>query len=176
MEVYVNAATATFSPLAMVSAHGYGLASTVVTGQRHYTAVVDERLYWVGSNPNGVFAYNGQTYREGVEPLHRQDPGRAAVLLRRRSIGWQGQRAVVIGLDLPTPPTQRALLFFPRWNDWFEWSSTVFIPQTSPRLESVCLGVGSNQHKLYALAQTSDNYQDAGTDFTDTIQFRLPKR
>jgi hypothetical protein len=62
----------------------------------------------------------------------------------------------------------------PRWNDWFEWSSTVFIPQASPRLQSVCLGVGSNQHKLYAISESSDNWQDAGGDFTRTLQFQIP--
>lgn len=174
MEIYDHVGGATGSPLAYTgAAFDYGLASTVVTGQRHYTAVVDGKLYWVGSNPSGVFCFNGQTV-EKVSSLAVDK-----ILAERQyyfvsNLGWQGQRVVSIGLDTPDASTQRALWFMPRWNDWFEFSSTVWIPQASPRLQSVCLGVGSNQHKLYAISESSDNWQDAGGNFTRTLQFQLP--
>lgn len=174
-EVLRNAGNATGSPLETVSsmAQDYGLASTVVTGQRHYTTTIDGKLYWVGSNPFGVFAYNGSTVEKvSTIAIDKILSERQYYFVSR--IGFSGQRALVIGLDLPSAATQRSLLFFPRWNDWFEWSSTVFIPQTSLRLEGVCLGVGSNQHKLYAISENTDNYQDAGTDFTMTHQFDIP--
>lgn len=175
MEVYDNAGTATFSPLVLSSAHQYGLASTVVTGQRHYSAVLDGRLYWVGANPGGVFAFDGKVV-EKVSSIAIDKILSERQFYAVSVIGWQGQRAIAISIDTVDAATQRAFLFFPRWNDWFEWHSTVFIPQACQRLENVCLGVGNNQHKLYAIAQTSDNYQDAGTDYTWTQQFKIPRR
>jgi hypothetical protein len=176
MEVFRNAGNPTGSPLEAVPqlAKDIGLPSTIVTGQRHYYTTVENKLYWRG-NPAGVYAYNGETV-EKVSNLAIDK-----ILSERQHyfvgrISFQGQRAVAIGLDLPDAATQRALLFFPAWNEWFEFSSTVFIPQTSPRLEDVCLGVGSNQHKLYAVSQSSDNWQDAGTNYPFTHQFVMPKK
>jgi hypothetical protein len=134
---------------------------------------VDGRLYWVGANPSGVFAFDGGKV-EKVSSLAIDKILSERQYYAVSVIGWQGQRALSICLDTPDAATQRALVFLPRWNDWFEWSSTVFIPQASSRLQSVCLGVGSNQHKLYAISETSDNWQDAGGNYTRTIQFELP--
>lgn len=177
MEVFRNAGNPIGSPLEAMPelAKDYGLASTIVTGMRHYYATLEGRIYWRGSNPTGVFAYNGQA----VEKV--STPAIDKILAERQhyfvsTIGFQGKRAIVIGLDLPEATTQRALLFFPAWNEWFEWSSTVFIAQTSPRLEDVCLGVGANQHKLYAISTATGNWQDAGSDYTWTHQFKMPKK
>ena len=175
-EVFRNAGNATGSPLEAVQgmSQEYGLADPSVTGMRHYYAVMDGRLYWRGTNPLGVFTYNGQT----VEKVSTVAIDKILAERQHYFVGeitFQGQKAIVIGLDLPSATTQRSLLFFPQWNDWFEWTSTVFIPQTSPRLTNVCLGVDQSQHKLYAISEASDNWQDAGTNFTLTHQFELPK-
>lgn len=175
MEILVPSQNPTGLALSFAGSHDYGLASTIVTGQRHYTATVDGRLYWVGSNPGGVFAYNGQTV-EKVSSLAIDKILAERQFYHVSVIGFQGQRAISIGLDTVDAATQRALLFFPRWNDWFEWNSTVFIPQASQRLETVCLGVGANQHKLYAISTAADNWRDSGTDYTETHQFRIPKQ
>jgi hypothetical protein len=177
MEIFRNVGNPTGSPLEgqPMLAQRYGLPSTIVTGMRHYYAELGGRIYWRGSNPSGVYAYDGQR----VEKI--SSPAIDKILAERQHyhvgvIGFQGKRALALCLDTPDAATQRALLFFPEWNDWFEWSSTVFIAQASPRLEDVCLGVGSNQHKLYAIATTSDNWQDAGGNFTWTHQFKMPKK
>jgi hypothetical protein len=177
MEIYLNAGNASGSVLAAVPqmAQDYGLASTSVVGMRHYAAVLDNRLYWVGDHPKGVFAYDGQKV-EKVSSIAIDK-----ILAERQHyhvgvLGFQGKHSISICLDTPSATTQRALLFFPAWNDWFEWSSTVFIPQTSTRLQDVCLGVGANQHKLYAIATAADTFQDDGGNYTWTHQFQLPKK
>lgn len=177
MEVFQDVGNPTGSPLEAITdkAQNIGLPSAIVTGQRHYYTRLGDFMYWRGSNPLGVYAYNGET----VEKV--STPAIDKILAERQhyyvsSIAIQGQRAVVIGLDLPNATTQRSLLFFPDWKDWFEWNSTVFIPQTSPRLMDVCLGVGSNQHKLYQVSSTSDNWQDAGSNYTWTHQIKIPKQ
>lgn len=174
MEIYQYENIPFGSPLILSTALHYGMDSTIVTGMRHYTARAGERLYWRGSNPMGVFAFDGGK----VEKVSTVAIDK--ILAERQhyfvgNLNFQGQQAVAIGLDLPSATTQRSLLFFPEWNDWFEWSSTVFIPQSCERLQDVCLGVGTNQHKLYALSIASDNWQDAGTNYAFTHQAKLPK-
>lgn len=176
MEVFRDVGNATGSPLEALPtlAADYGLESTVVTGQRHYTAELDGRLYWVGNHPKGVYAFNGQR----VEKVSSLAVDKILTERQYYHVGitaFQGQHAISILLDLPSASTQRALLFFPQWNDWFEWHSTVFIPQACSRVGDVFLGVGSNQHKLYTMSTTSDNWQDAGTNYTWQVQFRLPQ-
>jgi hypothetical protein len=176
-EVYRNAGTSFGSPLEAVQDlfQNYGLPSTNVIGMRHYCATIASRLYWRGANPHGVFAYNGQT----VEKVSNLAVDK--ILAERQHyfvgrIGFAGQVALVIGLSLVTDANQVALLFFPAWKDWFVWESTVFIPQTSSRNETLCLGLQPNQHKLYLMATSTEIFQDAGTNYTWTHQFKLPKR
>lgn len=177
MEVFRDVGNPTGSALEAQTdlAQRVGLPSTVVTGQRHYYTRVGQHMFWRGSNPIGVFAWDGQKVEKVSTPTIDK------ILAERQhyfvsSMDISGQTAVVIGLDLPSATTQRALLFFPEWKDWFEWNSTVFIPQSSQRMMDVCLGVGTNQHKLYQISSTSDNWQDAGTNYAFTHQFKIPKQ
>ena len=62
-------------------------------------------------------------------------------------------------------------MFFPAWKEWFEWTSTVYTPVNNGEW---FLGVGSNQHKLNRISRATSNWQDAGTNFTWTHQFKLP--
>lgn len=174
MEVYRNAGNRAGSPLVAVPglAQDYGLPSTIVTGMRHYYTVVDGFLYWRGT-PTGVYAYNGQT----VEKVSNQAVDKILAERQHYFVGRttvKGQRAIVIGLDTPSAVPQRGLLFFPKWRDWFEWSSSTFIPSSSPRLDDVFIGVSSSPHRLFALSNSSNNWRDAGIDFTMTTQFKLP--
>lgn len=176
MEVYRNAGTPFGSPLEFVPSltQEYGLERVDVVGMRHYYAIVGGKLYWKGANPHGVFAYNGQTV-EKVSSLAVDK-----ILAERQHyfigpLGFSGQVALVIGLDLVTAATQRSLLFFPAWKDWFLWTSTVFIPQANPRDDNLFLGVSSNQHRLYSLHTSSNVFTDAGTNYEWLHQFKLPK-
>lgn len=177
MEVFRNAGNPFGSPLESVPhlSQNYGLADTNVAGMRHYYAELGGRIYWRGTNPHGVFAYNG----ENVEKI--STPAIDKILAERQHyfvgrIGFSGQTAIVIGLDLVTATTQRALLFFPSWKDWFIWESTTFIPQTNGIYENLCLGTSGNQHRLYAIATSTSTFQDDGANYTWTHQFKLPKR
>lgn len=175
MEVFRDNGNATGSPLIAATDRfqRVGLASTIITGMRSYYTVIDNNMFWVSSNPKGLYVFNGDRV-EKVSSI-----GIDKILAEQQHYyvshtTFQGQRAVVIGLSLPTATTQRALLFFPDWKDWFEWTSTVFTPITSQRLTNVFLGVDQNMHKLYNISQSSDTYQDAGGNFTMSCQFKLP--
>ena len=152
-----------------------GLPSPSVVGMRHYYAVVGNLMFWRGSNPLGFYAWDGQKVEKvSTAAIDKILAERQVYFVSPMDI--KGTKAVVVGLDLTTAATQRALVFIPEWKEWFEWQSTVFVPQTSPRLLDVCLGVGSSQHKLYQLSSTTDNWQDSGTNYTVTHQFRVPKQ
>ena len=86
---------------------------------------------------------------------------------------FSGKEAVAFALDATTAATQRSLLFFPAWKDWFEWSSTIFTPVNNGEW---FLGTGTNQHLLRRISRATSNWQDAGTDYTWTHQFKLPAK
>lgn len=175
MEVFRNAGNAVGSPLESVQSmfQPYGLAKVTVVGMRHYYAQLGQRIYWKGQNPAGVFAFDGNSVEKVSTPAIDNILNEAQHYYVS-AIGFGGKKAISIGLDLPAATTQRALLFFPDWNDWFEWSSAVFIPQASSRIEDLFLGVGANQHKLYQMTTSTKNYRDDGADYTMTHQFKLP--
>jgi hypothetical protein len=175
MEVFRNAGNAAGSPLESVKplSKNYGLPTPNTIGKRHYYAVLGDWLYWRGSNPTGVFAYNGMTVEKVSTPAVDKIIGQVDVYFVG-VITFSGKAAVVFGLNLVTDATQRALLFFPSWKDWILWESSVFIPQTSPRNTEVLLGGPGNTSKLFNLSISAENYRDAGTDYTMTLQFKLP--
>jgi hypothetical protein len=81
-----------------------------------------------------------------------------------------GHSAVAICFTASGAASQQWLMFFPDWKEWFEWSSSVFAPVNN----SECfLGIGSNQNRLY-LFSSSDNWQDNGTSYQWSTQFRIP--
>lgn len=177
MEVFVNAGNMTGSPLRTVpELQGrVGLNNQATTGQTHYYALCNERLYFFGhrstSTGNGVFAWDGQRLEKvSTSAVDRILTG-ATEVYSINTVSFWGNEAIALGLDLPTATTQRWLMFYPEWKHWSEWTSTVFCPVNSTQLH---LGVGSNQHRLYTFAG-SNVFQDAGTNYAFTHQFQLPK-
>lgn len=173
MEVYKNAGTASGSPLEAVAEFDYGLAAPIAD-QRHYSAVLDGWLYWVGQNPTGVFAFNSQTVEKVSTPaIDKIFAGRPIYFVG--ALSFQGKRAIAIGLTTTQQSPSRTLLFFPEWEDWFDWTSTVFTPQSSPRRMDVCLGMsGASANKLFQIATSTEVWRDDGTDYTMTHQFKMP--
>lgn len=178
VEVFRNAGNATGSPLVRVPElhQRIGLRPPDRFGG-HYYAIIGQRLFFVGRTGGGyitannaVFAYDGARYEKvstpAIEKILASDAGTSV-----NKIAFAGKPALAIAVDAVGATTQRWLMFFPDDNEWFEWNSTVFKPVNSGRW---FLGVGSNQHKLYEIQSATDNWQDAGTDYTMTHQFKLP--
>ena len=191
MEVFAPTSNPTGSPLESIShltqndvgmdscIGGAGASPSLIAGTRHYYTTVGDRIYWRG-NPVGVYSWDGQR----VEKV--STPGIDAILQERQfyyvsRLNVLGNLVVSIGLDLPNAATQRALIFSPEWKDWFEWSSTVFIPQAGERDGTAVFGVGANSHTRYRFGWLTNNqglgntWNDNGTDYTATIQFRMPR-
>ena len=179
MEVFQNAGNPSGSPLSSVPSlfKEYGMFTLLnVSGKTHYYQVLGEHLYFVGRGGDteyeaAVFAYNGQTVEKVSTPFIDSILA-TTTHYSVNVVGYSGYNAIAISLDLTTATTQRWLMFFPEWNEWFEWNSTVFTPVNNG---TYFLGVGSSQHKVYYVGgAAADNWQDAGSNFTVTHQFMIP--
>lgn len=176
MEVFRNAGYATGSPLETVQqlAQRVGMHARRTAGMTHYTAMSGNRLYFYGNRSgylgSGVFAWDGSQMAKVSSTAIDKILASATEVYSVNAYNFQGKEAVAFALDPTTATTQRWLMYFPAWNDWFEWNSTVHTPVG---LNGFKLGVGSNQHKLYQHG-VADNWQDDGTDYTMTHQFRIP--
>lgn len=176
MEVASNAGNATGSPLEWAPAlfKRTGMSPVSVIDVRHYYAQVRDRIYWRGTNPDGVYTYNGET----VEKV--SSPSVEKILLEMTTYGVftldvLGRSAVAFSFDVPGASPQRALLFFPDWKDWFEWTSTVFAPISCSRVNNVLTAINTSSNKLMLMRVTNgDIWQDNGVSFAWTHQFKLP--
>ena len=179
-EVFVNAGNPSGSPLISVKDRAFRIGiepQTVAngtTGLTHYYATLGGRIYFFGQQGGkrnrGIFSYDGSQFNKVSSLAVDKILGQQGVY-SINTAAFHGKEAIFFALDLTTATTQRWLVYFPEWNDWFEWNSTVFTPVGNG---SFNLGVGSNQHRLYFLGSFTDNWQDDGTNYTMTHQFKLP--
>jgi hypothetical protein len=186
VEAYYNAGNATGSPLSPIKqlADRVGMIRTSLSGGSHYYCIHDNKLYFIGRQAGGslsgantsvgLFVYDGSTYRKispsYIDKILGEQVG-TVKYFSINTIGFMGHSGIGISFSASTSATQTWLMYFPEWNDWFEWNSTIFSPINSG---SAFLGVTPNQHKIYFFGAT-DNWQDAGTSFTASTQFKLPQ-
>jgi hypothetical protein len=182
VEAFYNAGNATGSPLSSIKqlSNRVGLQRSVSVGGTHYYDVVGDFMYFVGRNSGGskstgVFSYNGTTYEKVSTPFIDKILSENSFYSVRK-IGFFGKTAVAISLTISTASTQRWLMFFPEWKDWFEWNSSVFGPLNS---DEMFLGVSPNQNRVYSFGELitslTDNWQDDGTSYQYMTQFKLPQ-
>jgi len=193
MEVFYNNGGTTGSPLSPLG-NAYArigmvapLASTNHSGG-HYYCIVGENMYFVGRSEGGensvsVYAYNGSSgpvrvsnnYVDKIlsERISTGDFTTSAGFSSVNSVGVNGKVAAAFLLTTPNEATQRALLFFPEWKEWFEWSSTVFSTINGGAYFLPCLS--GSKDDAYKFPFT-DNYQDDGTSYPWFTQFKHPGR
>lgn len=176
-EVFVNAGNATGSPLQSVPQlfHRIGLINPDFAGRRHYSTVIGKKLYWASGHPSGLYVYDGSSAAKVSTDFIGKILDENGIYGVARVDFAAGREAVAVLLDTPAATTQRWLMYFPDWNEWFTWNSTVIMPMISTRAGGVCLGVGTNQHKLYTFG-VSDKWQDAGTNYDMVHEFKLPRK
>lgn len=179
-EIFVNRGNEFGSPLGTIPelASNVGIIDQVVSGYTHYYATIGNTLYFVGRSGQsgaGLYMFDGQKFEKVSKgPIDKilAEAMESNLLFSVNAVIWGGKEAVAIQTTATSAATQRFLMFFPAWNDWFEWNSTIFTPVNSGRWH---LGVGSNQHKLYNLPLATDNWQDDSTNYAWTHQFQMPK-
>ena len=140
----------------------------------HYYTTLGNRIYFVGG-PGGdgssqsAYSYDGSRFEKisnsAVDKILTERLPRSV-----EKINFQGKNAVAFRLENNSVTTQRWLMFFPEYNDWFEWQSNAFMPINT---SFYYLGVGTNQHKVYFF-DLLDNWLDANTTYTFSHQFKMP--
>lgn len=180
MEVFQNSGNASGSPLSVVQslAQNVGLTDRY-EGATHYYTTQGNILYFVGathkllSSPSrGVFAYNGSVAQKVSTPFIDKILNQANNFCVT-SVSIHGKLAIAISLTKTDSATPMWLMYFPEWNDWFEWNSTVVQPCNDM---GAFLGVGSSRANKLLRVITTNDWRDSGTDYTWTHQFELPAK
>jgi len=151
-----------------------GGGSGGMTGKTNYYATIGDLVFFLGrlggrgSNESSLIYYNGRTFEKASRMVEDKILS-STTTYSVQTVNFGGKIAVGIQLTAPTASTQRWLMFFPDINDWFEWESTIFSPVNNG---VYYIGI-DNSDKLYTFS-AANNWRDEGTDFTMTVQFRLP--
>lgn len=179
-EVFENVGNDVTSPLGRIPglASRIGLDNQLVAGYTHYYATLANRIFFVGREAAAVslaaWVFDGERFEQisspAIDKILTENSGSNFSV---NKIMFSGKEAVAFALDATTAATQRSLLFFPAWKEWFEWQSTIFTPVNNGEW---FLGTGANQHKLKRISRATSNWRDDGVDFTWTHQFKLPSK
>ena len=178
MEVFRNAGNATGSPLSVIQSMAKNIGFVKLSQGNKATsdrAVLGNTLYFIGSTnslsnaSNGLYAYNGSTVEKVSTPAIDKLIGDVYGVTTQSIFGTP---AISLSLQKIDSTSPYWLMYFPKYNEWFEWNSTIFMPSNRP---GVFLGVGANQHKLYSISITN-NWTDDSTAYTWTHQFQLPSK
>lgn len=179
VEVFYNAGNTTGSPILPLRHLHQRIGLIAPSGsQGHYYCTIGRRIFFVGRaaggiNAAGVFVYDGQAFEKVSSPYIDKLLSEIVTtsFYSVNAIGFHGQQAMAILLTSPNATSQRWLMFFPEWKEWFEWTSTVFSPINSGEHFLSC--GASLKDKIYNFPST-DNWQDAGTSYQWFSQFKLP--
>lgn len=193
VEAFYNAGNATGSPLARIPqlAANVGLASLAqdydaAVDPRHYAAVVKNKLYFLGSVAQmratniGVYAFDGTRFEKvstyEIDSLLNYTGLDVNIVSNVGPFSFAGREALAIGLSGNGDATQKWLMYFPEWNDWFEWDSQVIQPVNSGNffLGNANSGLGYGDD-VFTFETTTPVFQDAGVSYTMTHQFKLPQ-
>lgn len=183
LEAFYNNGNTTGSPLFPIRHlhQRVGLIAPFVSNSAatgHYYCTIGKRIFFVGRIAGGinaacVFAYDGQIVEKISSPYIDKLLSEIVTtsFYSVNSVGFHGQQAMAILLTSPNATSQRWLMFFPEWKEWFEWTSTVFSPINSGEHFLSC--GAALKDKIYNFPST-DNWQDAGTSYAWSTQFKLP--
>ena len=179
VETFRNEGNATGSVLSRVTGteHRIGLASLAgggtMTGKLGYYVSLGDLVFFLGryggsKNDASLVAYDGNRYEKVSRPNEDTLLSNTTVYgLHKWSFG--GKVAVYVQLTAPTATTQKGWAFFPDINEGFFVESTVWGPANN----GYHYTGATDPQKAYYFG-TSDNFQDDGTNYTMTVQFRLP--
>lgn len=195
VEGFRNAGKATGSPLVrdpsintkigMGTLAGWngGGGGALVVPKRHYYTALGGRLYFVGRSAGGpkiistdlrqgLYAFDGARFEkvspQFIDKILSQSVGGVSSI---NAISCAGQSGVAITLTSPSTETQRALIYFPEWKDWFEWTSPYWQFVSNGAAFIGIAGVSANKLGLF---EGSDEWLDGDTSYTMTHQFKLP--
>lgn len=188
VEAFYNAGNPSGSPLATIKQlqHTVGMSMPIngLAGGTHYYCVLNDIMYFVGRRggskaSKNFFACDGYNFTPVSSPFIDGILSEASVYAIN-PVSYYGRAAVAVVLTAPSAASQRWLMYFPDWKEWFEWTSAVFFPSTDT---TYYLGLSANSlgYRLYCIGSYGtlgtgaiDNWQDDGTSYQYATQFKLP--
>jgi hypothetical protein len=182
VEGFIDAGNPAGSPLSRIPEITHNIGMAVLTSrtdgdqpQYPYYCNVGEKMYFIGREAGGnssksLFAFDGGRF-ERVPKVDRILSS-IATIYGIHAVEESGRAAVAILTTAPGSATAKWLMFYPEFNDYFEWESAVFSPvNAGPWF--VGAGGASYCHKRFNFA-VSNNWQDDATDYQYLTQFRVP--
>jgi hypothetical protein len=180
VEGFINNGNAVGSPFVSVPQlqHKVGLVTDddPVDGTNYY-ATFDDHLYFVGNMGGGaqkgrsVIAYNGERYERvstnAVDKIFAdRDPCGVS------HVNCFGKNAIAISLTQPyADVTQRWLMYFPDYKEWFEWTSDIYNPINTGQHFIGKVGATTADH---VCRFSAGQWQDESTNYDRIHQFKLP--
>lgn len=187
VEAFYNAGNSSGSPLGRIPQISTRIGMIVPLYDTNSTRAISDyyctigsRIYFIGRGGGGtksaaLYSYGNGTFEKISSPYLDKFLGSTittSLYCGMSAVTVNGQSAVAIRLTDPNSgSTQRWIMFFPDWREWFEWTSDIFSPITSGEF---FVGASSSlKNKLYTF-DASDTYADAGTNYAHSTQFKLP--
>lgn len=199
MEPFYNAGNPSGSPLSGIKqlhqrigiyANGSAISTgtgSLLSGSTDYYATVENKIYFVGRSGSAyssisVYSYDGSRCEKigtpGVDKILSEMVGGVGGALfgpyAVTTVRFHGQTAIAIVLTSPVVTIHRALMFFPQWNDWAEWTSGIFLISGNSGSHYIITSIGSNQSQTLTFSDASEFFDDAGTNYLFSTQFKLP--
>lgn len=187
MEQFANAGNAAGSPLEVIPSgfQRIGLHKgnyTFGEGQSYY-AELSGRLFFCGQSINasaggssyltlgnaqgGIYAFDGNNVEKVSTPfIDKIIMENSFQTIQPFSI--MGRNGIAINLA-----TSTSLMFFPDWKEWFEWGTSIF-QFVSVGGYYISVNGTNTSDQVFRFASKVDNWQDNGSDYTMTVQFKLP--
>ncbi len=157
-----------------------GGVTTLPPGATHYYAILGGKMYFPGREGligAALYSFDGSRFekvsRGPVNKIISQN------ILSQTMYGiypmtFSGQEAIAMQLTHVTTASARWLMYFPSWNDYFEWTSDKFAPVNSGG--RWCVGVSTTtKNKLAALELVGAQWTDAGANYQFLHQFQMPR-
>ena len=141
-----------------------------------YYTVLGNRMYFLGTVGKGyqglahLMSFDGSRF-EKVSPPYIDKILQEAEVGSISAMTVNGQKAIAITITLSSFLVQRWLMYFPEWNDWFEWTSNVYYPIN---IRGFHLGIRDNSFLLFTFAQAAEVFQDYSTSYSWLTQFKIP--
>lgn len=144
-------------------------------GKTHYYTVVNDMLFYLGrfgnvSSDHSLIVYDGNRHYKVSKEYEDKMLSTTTVYSVNR-VSFHGKVGVAIQLTAPSATTQHWLTYFPDMNEFFQFTSTVF----SPVNNGYHYAGATDPQKLYYFA-SSNNWLDAGSNYTMTVQFKIPAK
>jgi hypothetical protein len=187
-EVFYNAGYTTGSVLeripnltARVGLGSISLNWGHTAGVRHYYAQAGRRIYFPGrtasrASEGAIFGFDGSKFEKVSTPAIDKIITEATVY-HVSTVLVRGKIGVAFSLTAPDTATQRALLFFPEWNEWFEWTST-YVQFASEGQFFMGIGGASSALKIARFeTDATESWQDGtASSYQWLHQFKFPKK